>query len=197
MFLFGLPGHLDDGQVWVGWISMKDGWQWWNYGLVTLSACMLAYAVLPQRVLAWAGSYIRPSRLSHQSTRDEERIFTERTAGELLEGVRDLTSLQRDKFTEPHIGKWIRIQNVIVDISASGGFLYVTIGPKFSPNVVLCFSREKWRGKIETMRRSDRIAAEGKIERVDLIRIWLSECELVEIREEDDSLRRSSSGRPD
>ena len=62
MFLFGLPGHLDDGRWWMGRLPMLGELQWLNYLLVALGTITLAYAVAPQSVLTWARNAAKSSK---------------------------------------------------------------------------------------------------------------------------------------
>ena len=62
MFVYGLPGHLDDAKEWSGWLSMIDTeWHWWNLLLATASAIMFVYAVAPQSAMTWTRNVVRPS----------------------------------------------------------------------------------------------------------------------------------------
>ena len=77
---------------------------------------------------------------------EEERVFTERTAGELFASVVDLTELEMKRFAEPHVGKWIRVQSVIQEMREDDLFLYVTLGLWTEPCPRLQFDKGIWGG---------------------------------------------------
>ncbi len=47
----------------------------------------------------------------------EKRIYTQRTAAEIFAAIENMTGVEIDRFAEPHIGKWIRVQSVVRDIT--------------------------------------------------------------------------------
>ena len=116
------------------------------------------------------------------------RIFTSRTTGELLDAARKSTSIHTQLHVYPEIGKWIRVQNAIVDISLPAG--YGSIEVKFNRlglwDVSLFFDRKKWGAELESMDAGDRLAAIGKISSVSSTRMQLSDCEIVQLQEEND-----------
>ena len=189
-FFYGLPGHIDDGQAWLGWISMVGNeWGWWNFTLIALGVILFLYAAAPQRTLVWAVSKFRPTQRENSNpSQPKEKIYTAGTVDEILAPIGDLTSLGIQRHAEPHIGKWIPVQSTIKDIGADEWFFRVTIGKnKFSPDVFLLFARDKWEPLLETMDRGKRIAAEGKIYSVGYLGMQLVDCAIVAERENDDS----------
>ncbi len=119
----------------------------------------------------------------------EKRIYTQRTATEIFAAIENMTGVEIDRFAQPHIGKWIRVQSVVRNITQSDRFFYVMLGKKFDPILSLAFSKARW-SRIETMVQGDRIAAEGQIHEIDEFSLRLDHCELVELGEKDDILRQ-------
>ncbi len=119
----------------------------------------------------------------------EKRIYTQRTAAEIFAAIENMTELQIERFVQPHIGKWIRVQSVVRDISQKGGFFYVMLGKRFDPVLYLAFEKARC-PSIETMVKGDRIAAEGQIHTIENMTLYLDRCELVELGEKDDILRQ-------
>ena len=194
MCLFGLPGHINNAKVWLeAWNFVAAAeWEPWNVGLVLVSLVLAAYALLPQVALDALSRKItevrknRPSTtLAHQA---EKRVYTQRTASELFAATRDLTDVQIKRYSEPHVGKWIRIQGQVRNITQNEDFYYVMIGRMFDPVPYLCFFKPNW-PTIETMSRGDRIAAEGVIHKIEKMILYVDRCELVDLGEEDDVLR--------
>ena len=118
----------------------------------------------------------------------EKRIPTQRTVAEIFAAIENMTGAQIERFAEPHIGKWIRVQSVVRDITQHDGFFYVMLGKRFDPVLYLAFSKARW-SRIETMVQGDRIAAEGQIHEIEVFALYLDRCELVELGEKDDILR--------
>lgn len=118
----------------------------------------------------------------------EQRVYTRRTVAEIFAAIENMTNLQIDKFAEPHIGKWIRVQSVVRDINQNDKFFYVMLGKWFDPVPYLCFQKVRW-PQIETMVQGDPIAAEGQIYKIEKMTLYLDRCELVEPQEKDDVLR--------
>ena len=193
LFIYGIPGHIDDGLTWMGWIQIAS-WQLLEYLLIFLVGALSLYAVVPQRVLNWFMNH-RDQAESHQQAEshpqaesDEPKIYTVRTAAEIFSAVENLTGIEIEKFAQPHLGKWIRVQSVVKDIYPGENDFHVLIGEGFL-TVSLKFAKEKW-PSIETMTKGDRLAAEGKITKIRSATISLDCCEMVELQDEDDSLRQ-------
>ena len=177
MFIYGIPGYIDDGQAWIrGLAIINPDWQGWGYLLALFLGAVFLCAVVPQRVLNWF--------MNHEP----KKIYTERTAGEIFSEVAKLTDMEMKRFAQPHLGKWIRVQSVVTDIMCDDNFFCVDIGGKLGPYARLRFVKERW-PSIETMRRGDRLAAEGKIKEIGLMVMYMDCCERVELRDEDDSFR--------
>ena len=135
---------------------------------------------------------LMPVSLSAQqpngTAQSEKRVYTQRTAGEIFAAIKNMTDIQIEKFAEPHIGKWIRVQSTIRDINQNENFYYVMIGKWFDPMPYLCFYKPMWRS-IETMNAGDHIAAVGTIYKIEKMTMYIDRCELVELEEKDDVLR--------
>ena len=192
LFVFGLPGHFDDGKKWMEWLSMipMNYWQWWNYLLIVLSAMAFLYAVVPQNVLSWISNRVGSKGIPQQvEYKETTKVYTERTTGEIFSTIGKLTTIELGRVIQPHLGKWIRVQSIVTNIACDKEFFYVLLGKKFEPIAYLRFEKEKW-PSIETMVQGDRLAAEGKITEIDHLMMYLDCCEIVELRDNDDSSRQ-------
>ena len=124
-----------------------------------------------------------------QSLQPEKRTHTHRSVGEILTTVRDMTSMAMDGFVQPHIGKWIRVQSVVRDIAQDDNSYTVLLGRVLlDPMVWLSFTKDEW-PEIATMTQGKRLAAEGRITRIDRLAFYMDCCEIVELEEKDDVLR--------
>lgn len=179
-------------KAWLDWIRLghlgedftetTDHWVFWT-GVAVLAGWI---AVMVARRMA-KGS-------SKGAQEHEERIYTTKTAGELFASVVDLTELEMQRFVQPHIGKWIRVQSVIQDMRREGEHVVVRIGHWFEPTPVLRFSKDPWFNRLETMSRGHTLAACGKIQFIGLMAMVLVDCEIVDTEAENDAFR-SVSGR--
>jgi hypothetical protein len=120
-----------------------------------------------------------------------ERAFLEMTPEELREMVKGRTLHERDRITQPFIGKWLDI-TVTIDDAVSGDdegtiwgdeaelleqsvFDEITINQL--PSIVLHFGSQ-WNKRIELLQKGQNIAVIGKIERITQDYIELRDCEL-------------------
>ena len=118
----------------------------------------------------------------------EIRVYIQKTAGELFAAIENMTDIQIQQFIKPHIGKWIRVQSVVRDITQNENFFYVMLGRKFDPTPYLCFQKTRW-PKIATYDSGKRIAAVGTIHNINIITLYIDHCELVDLQDNDDVLR--------
>ncbi len=169
-------GHLGEG-----FTKTTDHWVFWiGAAVLVLSLAIVVTLLITKR---------RPKELQEQ----EERIYTTKTAGDLFSSVSDLTELEMQRFVQPHIGKWIRVQSVVQDMRTEGDFVVVWIGQKFDPTSVLWFEKDAWLARLETMSLGHNLAACGRIQKIGLIAMTLVDCEIVDEVGENDAFRRPST----
>ncbi len=145
------------------------------------------------KIRSWARDHLGQAATAKQVNREtEKRIYTKRKVGEIFAAIRknNITTLDRENLSRPHIGKWIRIQHVIQDISLNENYVYVTLGHVFGPSPRLRFKRGRWWPEIETMTKGDRLAAQGRITGIHLMGLSMVDCEIVDQREDNDVLRQ-------
>ena len=140
-------------------------------------------------VIAAGKSDIQAARVA--SEKSKVPIFTARTAGELFAAVsaEDMTSIEVESCARPHIGKWIRIQSIVRDISSGENNYYVMLGDLHDPIPFLTFSKDELGEHIETMKKGDRIAAVGIITRITPTGRDLDSCKIVDFSGENDTFR--------
>ena len=171
-----------------------SAWHWWGAagGLcLIMFACLYGHAVVraltpfSRKSTSLTPATTRPD--SPNADRLGEKIYTARKIEELLAPIKDMSSLQIQRHVAPHIGKWLRAQSVIRDMSENDNFLYAHVGTaKFGPLAYLAFRKQKWARHLETMDRGDRLAAEGRIVKLNFMGIYLDDCALVDLRKDDD-----------
>ena len=101
-----------------------------------------------------------------------EKSYTARTVAELLQPIKKMTSLEIQRYKEPHVGKWIRAQGALWDMHVRNDSMFVYVGhTKFGPLTHFKFRKDKWASRLETMRRG-RPPVSGRAYR-GLKRRWL------------------------
>ena len=153
-------------------------------GWIPLGAGLIGAFVMA----VWIALIGKPEPQTPVNREPEKRIYTQRTAAQIFADIKNMTEVQIERFAEPHIGKWIRVQSVVQEISQNDRFFYVALGKWFEPVPYLAFEKARW-PSIETIGRGDRIAAEGQIHKIAKMVLSLDRCELVELGEKDDILR--------
>ena len=132
---------------------------------------------------------LRVSRQQADGLELGEKIYTARTVAELLQPIKEMTSIEIQKYKKPHVGKWIRAQGTIWDMHDRDDSLFAYVGHmKFGPLTHFKFRKDKWASRLETMRRGDRLSAEGRIVDLNGDGLFLDDCVIVNEREGDDLL---------
>ena len=218
MWIVGLPGLIANTKTWSEWLSsIEIEHNIWNYVFLILGAIMFLYASCPskrQRVKkpnALAEPITKPGASTERDriqTRETDgsaepekkpielgRIYTQRSAVEILTAVRELTSVEVEQYARPHLGKWIRMQSIIKNISFYGDDkVCVTLGHWFDPRLMLIFAKNEWWSRLETMNKGDRLAAVEMISRIGSNDLDLDQCEIVKLATEDDIFRPDRMG---
>ena len=111
-----------------------------------------------------SGNVVPVSKLSDLSPRS------------LVNMLKGKTTLQAEKLMEPAIGKWIRVDATIANISPLASGVFVTAEGTLLHT--LEFRDQQSIDLLALKSRGDRIKVVGRIERVDG-GVWLEDCELV------------------
>ncbi len=167
---------------------------WWKIAFAT-SAIMVIVSY-PKIVFApvtiplnWIRKRFHSIPEADQQIKPVKRIYTARTVDEMFAAIKNMTDIEVERFAQPHIGKWIRVQSVIRNMQSDDNFFYVMLGKSLDPMPYLRFTREKWGSSLETMTQGDRLATEGKITGLDHLTLDMDSCAIVGLREKDDVLR--------
>lgn len=118
---------------------------------------------------------------------DRDRVYSARTIEEISNAIDGLNSLQTNRFIQPFIGKWIRVQGTIKDIfeySTESNEIGVLLGQNqekslTSPTLILTFVKETWLPTLETMNSGDFAHVEGEIDKISKFRISIKNCEII------------------
>jgi len=92
------------------------------------------------------------------------------------------TEAQANKLAEIYIGKWIRVSGLMRDVWEDGDGVLMLISVSDSNNtyVVMRFGMG-WKDRLFVLTKKTSITALGQIARIQLSRLFLHQCELLEI----------------
>ena len=99
--------------------------------------------------------------------------------------VKAVTGIRAEGLTAPFIGRWLKVDGVIANVSSSTADkerLLVSAELKkdtFYPLISMWFSEPKSRAYLTMKNKGDAISAIGKIEEIGPYRIYLEDCELL------------------
>ena len=112
-------------------------------------------------------------------------IITNESAESLSGMVKAVTGIRAEGLTAPFIGRWLKVDGVIANVSSSTADkerLLVSAELKkntFYPLISMWFSEPKSRAYLTMKNKGDAISAIGKIEEIGPYRIYLEDCELL------------------
>ena len=189
-FIHGLPGFIDDSVTWLSWVQKV------NISSVVFPIAIIAGIIVATSEWWWpraATQFNRKARSSPSLTEaktprhepSSSKIYTQRTPAEICAEFEGRTSLQAETLVKTHIGKWIRLQGKISDISSARDNISVTLTNR-QPNICLWFDAKLWQQHLETAISGDSIEAEGKIESIEQYWFFVEDCELIEVTASED-----------
>jgi len=119
-------------------------------------------------------------KLAPQRARDAERQFVDVTPGYLVGLFDSHTTWEADRLVADFVGKWIRVQGTVRDVSKMGDAMYVQVREDATLNSVTTtmLFRDSWSDRVSTLRRGDTIRAIGQIADADRLALRLDPCEL-------------------
>ena len=130
-----------------------------------------------------------PSNPPSVASRATERIFvgTTVTPEFLTKESEKFTEVQKPLFTEPYIGKWMKVSGKVGGIEARSMYDFSTakvdetISVQFreGPNVIMSFEKS-WLERLRLLRQGDQITVVGKIKFIGGWAVSLESCEIVE-----------------
>lgn len=144
----------------------------WAYVPIILFA--LGSAILAIRAVA-------PLLFGGTSFSSSERIFIDDTPETILKLTDGLTTVQRNKFAEIYIGKWMKVTGPVRNVMPSRkDEKIVTVSFGLAKSVSLRFDRQ-WSDRVAMLRVKQTISAIGKVKEISVLDIDLVECELISV----------------
>ena len=123
--------------------------------------------------------------IQFQSPTDE--VETLWTLDEILKSVEDCTNMQIADITRPHMGKWLKVNEIVGNVYEHKDTVSVSLGKDLQRNIFMAFDKKRWIARLETMKIGDRLFAKGKIEQIQKYRIWLEDCKVIDIKPRESS----------
>lgn len=136
-----------------------------------------------------AGRDVIINPLSSMSTPPDTRDYVRLTPDELTQFFRsDQTTVQSKKIVEPFIGKWMRVEGDLGDVSsyyedivivsfANSGFTGQYALVKTLP---MLFSGKKWSERLYVLKKGTHLVVRGQIKSVTQLGVSLENCELIQ-----------------
>ena len=126
-----------------------------------------------------------PTKASDPNPTQHARSFSPRTPEELCAEREGMTSLVADEVSKRHIGQRLKVEGWVDNVTDFNQYIQVDLhslqdGKRSAPLFRLRFDDTIWRPKVAAQNKGDRILAEGRIEKIGSVSIYLGECELLE-----------------
>ncbi len=148
-----------------------------------MSAALQGIGLLFTEVMGWKLPVKRGKRANRRSSPvnhiTEPRVYTHRTTKEIFAEFQNRTDMQADLLVQRYVGKWVKVNDVVRNVSDDTGIISVIVGKKFTPPVVLVFDKSEWQPFLETLAVGDRIRAEGQVTEVDRMVLYLCDCRIL------------------
>ena len=122
-----------------------------------------------------------------QTQPSTDRVYTTWAVDEIWESMKGSTSIQIAHLAQLHIGKWLKVSNKVRNVDELSTDISVSVKASSIGLIFLLFPKNRWKGRLETVRKGDGIIAEGKITKIDEDLIRLEDCEVIEIKPKESS----------
>jgi hypothetical protein len=110
----------------------------------------------------------------------QPRVFVDvDLINKIMERLHGKMTTEQDQMTKPYIGKWIRLDMPIDDVSlaVTHGTIQGRIGEPQS-HVCYCNFDAKWQPRLEILARNEMVKLVGKIQQILTVSLYLNECEI-------------------
>ncbi len=114
----------------------------------------------------------RPERIDsatgpslHAVPQKVEKVYSEATPADLvaIRNMPNLTSVERGRLLAPHVGKWMRIEDVVLDVHAEPGIVHLSMGTNVIDPISADFRSDLDRAA--ALRKGARVRVLGKFSR--------------------------------
>jgi hypothetical protein len=125
----------------------------------------------------------KSSKSKNQKPVDSKRIFANVSPEYVVNLFEEHTDTQAEKLLENYIGKWIRIEGNVLNVS-DGEYLpqvlVITNIPGHFSNIALTFTDETQMQLAKMLRKTEKISVVGRLDKANQITISLKDCEFVD-----------------
>ena len=108
-----------------------------------------------------------------------DRVYTNRTLGEIFNSIQDCTSMQINSIVRPHIGKWLKVNYIVKDVQEYSDEISISVEGSIDKGIFLRFQKKLWKATLETVKEGDRLIAEGTIGKIDKHSIRVTTVRLI------------------
>jgi hypothetical protein len=134
----------------------------------------------PTKIITTSPTPVQSPTPMPVSTPTEERVFTDRTPGELLALFEGRTQFQAAKLVEPYAGKWMRVRGSLNQVMPNGPPGASTVIIMSNGKIIYCNTGPQSSERLMKMGRDDEIGLLGKISPYQSGGpFYLSDCELI------------------
>jgi hypothetical protein len=176
--------NIIQGPVLLGWILLA-------VGATFIAVALLWWAQGPPQSRSTPASTPTPTpQLPAGLEAPEERTFIDVTPRYLTGLFAGLTHLQAAPLTQPFLGKWMTVSgplgNVLSNRPTISQVTFQHQSP-FAPDpdrftIFMYFDRQAWDEHLAVLQPGTKITVSGRLREFDSITIHLEDCELVEVR---------------
>ena len=204
LFIFGLPGHIEDAFTWRTWIVSLNISQvigligvlssilyaasdWWRPRLFKqdeseeYNSRRSEEVSIPHAAGETTSEDIRPDAADLAHTAEytiKDRIYTRVNPEQMTDAFKDLTDVHARNLVRPYIGRWLFLDEKINNVWANERINSVTVFTKKHDISIFLGFKEEWRTSVITLQKETRIVAAGRITDIDHWHIRLEDCEL-------------------
>ena len=178
--VWSLPGRIEDTSAWFAWFAWiaKVNLYDWIYPIGMLAGVAIATSEW------WWPRIVKHVRKEgkQQPTKkqtSDQKAYTRRTTREIFEEFKNRTDMQAALLVQSYVGKWVKVNDVVRNVSDDTSRISVIVGKRLTPPVVLVFDKSQWQPFLETLAVGDRIKAEGQVEKVERMAIYLCDCRIL------------------
>ena len=172
--IIGIGGIPDDIQTLGEWLQVIDAWMdhgWFRVLVWAVSVTALTYPQwypgLRRRFAGWQRSRGRDAAKAQPAIPAAAR-YTMQGPGEILQGLKGLTSLEAGQRAQVHLGLRMKASGVVTDLHGGedwGGSIAIHFETDEGSSVYAVFS-DDWKARARTIRPRSRIAVDGEIREV-------------------------------
>jgi hypothetical protein len=128
-----------------------------------------------------------PANVQPEPSQHEDRTLANITLDKLRDFYRDRTQTEGDRLAAPYVNKWVTVEGKVYDAHMRSiiNNCEVVLSPDGDTSLAdtKLYFAERWRDRVELLRRGDVITVEGKILYAARMQVALDDCALINGRD--------------